>query len=221
LHLWRDAGNDVGRPGRPMRRALRPVAAVALALLCASAPGCTRLITTPRPAGVGTIAVLPVENRTGSELYADAPPLLLAVLSDAAEPPRVTVGDLLVAEARRRLAAQGFVVVDAARVLPPGARSPGSAADAAEALRRAGGDAAVLYLTLARWDPDQASRPTYVDVELDMVLLDGRSAQPIWRAHLPAQPVDGDGTGTISLAYPAVARTVVARMLAGLAPSPP
>jgi hypothetical protein len=203
---------------------MKRVASLAGALLAAllASAGCTRLVVAPSPRGVAAIAVLPVDNRTGSELFVDAPPLLLGLLRDAPAPPRLTVPDLLAENARRRLAEQGFSVVPAAVVRDALAgRTTASAADAVRALREAGVTAPALYLTLWRWDPDAASRPTFVDVKLDMVLLAARDAPPLWQARLPAQPVEGDGTGTISFAYPAVARRVVDDMLAALRPLPP
>ena len=80
-------------------------------LLSVFALGCTRApLPSPLPAPVGTVAVLPPNNRTGDSLL---------VASDsfwdpyAASSQHVTVADVLAAEARSQLERRGFTVASA------------------------------------------------------------------------------------------------------------
>lgn len=177
---------------------------------------CTRLIASPAPADVDTIAVFPVDNRTGSELYADAPPI--AGFFGYPTRARVTAADILTDEFARALAARGFRVV-APPVGPDGeSASAGSAAEAARRLTDARIDAEGLYVRLRRWNPSSASHLLYVDVMLDATLVapDGRI---VWTAELPASPIDGSGASSVALGYPEVARRVVDLVIADLQPA--
>lgn len=53
-------------------------------MLLPLAVGCARVTRSPAPRDVRTIIVLPVDDRTGSALYADAPPLLAVLRGNAA-----------------------------------------------------------------------------------------------------------------------------------------
>jgi hypothetical protein len=194
---------------RPMRRLL--------ALLLVSA--CAPLATTPSPRGLSAILVLPVDNRTGNPLYADAPPLLLGVLRDTPEPPRVTAADILTDELRRELSRRGFrVLVPEASAGMPAVPPVRSVEQAEQWASGAGVETPVLYVSLSRWDATAMSHVLYVDVALDATLVqpDGRV---LWTSRLPARPIDGGGASSVSLAYPAVARRVAELVIADLRPA--
>lgn len=176
---------------------------------------CAALVTTPAPPALRTIAVLPVDNRTGSPLYADGPSLL--GLIDQRSGGRITAGDLLGDALRSALAECGFTVLDLTRAAGPGDAVPDVAA-AARRVATLGSDAAGLYVRLTVWDGSAASHLLYVDVALDAALVrpDGTV---IWEAHLPATPIDGGGASSVSLGYPVVARTVAQRITADLRPA--
>jgi len=187
-----------------------------LNLLAVVLTSCAPVVTSPAPRGVDTIVVLPVDNRTGSPLYADAPPLL-GVLREEPAAHRVTASDILTDELRAELARRGF------RVLRPepeaGTPEPAvrSAEQAAQWALAAGVTAPVLYVSLSRWDAAAMSHVLYVDVELAATLVrpDGRV---LWTSRLPARPIDGGGASSVSLAYPAVARRIVELVVADLRP---
>jgi len=200
-----------------LRTVSRPVPHVLAALVLAS---CAPVTTSPAPRGVGAILVLPVDNRTGSPLYADAPPLLLGVLGEASETRRVSAGDVLTDELHSELSRRGFrVLVPESATGSDPALAIRSAEQAADWASKAGVEAPVLYVSLSRWDPTAMSHVLYVDVELDatMVSPDGRV---LWRSRVPARPIDGGGASSVSLAYPAVARRVAELVLADLRPAP-
>lgn len=178
------------------------------------AVSCARLVTTPAPSDLGAIAVLPAHNRTGDDLFVDPPPLLPGVLGRAG--PRVTVADLLTAEARAHLERRGF------RVAPPeisGAMAPHDARDAARIAGAAGWGGAALYIEVKRWDPDVHSRPSYVMAAVDLVLVDPDGGEVLWEAHWPARAVPAGSTGTVALGYPIAVRRLIADMTADLEPA--
>jgi hypothetical protein len=179
--------------------------------VCIGLASCTAIVASPAPRDVRTVVVLPVDNRTGSPLYADAPPLV-GLLRDEPARSRVTAPDILTAELRRELAARGFTVL----VREENVRSAG---EAAQVVTTAGIDAPALLVRLWTWDPSAPSHVLYVDVRLDATLVapDGRV---LWQASFPARPVDGGGASSVTLAYPEVARRVVAATLGDLAPGP-
>lgn len=162
--------------------------------------------------------MFPVDNRTGSELYADAPPI--AGVFGLPTRRRVTAADILTDELARELAARGF------RVLTPPSAPYGepeapvvTAQEAARRLASAKLDADGLYVRLRRWNPASASHLLYVDVMLDATLVapDGRV---LWTAELPATPIDGGGASSVSLGYPEVARRVAELVTSDLRPQP-
>ena len=102
---------------------------VVLALGCARAPR-----PSPPPAPVGTIAVLPPNNRTGDSLLVASNSFWNPY---AAGSQRVTVADVLAAEARSQLERRGFTVAAADAVeAAVGQSSPGSLQEAAELVAR-------------------------------------------------------------------------------------
>ena len=200
----------------PSPRSVRTWSAILFGAL--AAVGCARVVVSPAPANVRTIVVFPVDNRTGSELFADAPPLL-SILRDSPAT-RVTVPEFLAAEFRRQLTARGFTVVEPVQPKDASAATPHDAAEAARRLGALGIDATALYVQLWRWDPDDPSHLTYVDVELDVALVAPASGQIVWNARWPASPVDAGGLSSVSLAYPDVVRRVVAESIADLRATP-
>lgn len=185
-------------------------------MLLPLAVGCARVTRSPAPRDVRTIIVLPVDDRAGSALYADAPPL--AVLrGDAAADDRITAPQLLQGALRDELHARGFVV--AAERATPAADATSArrtATEAASLLASGGPDqqagGAALDVHLWRWDPSAPSHVLYVDVALDATLVapDGRV---LWTCHVPATPIDGGAASSVTLAYPQVARTVAQLVL--------
>lgn len=201
----------------PGLRTLLRIVVLVLPLLPLTA--CTRLVASPSPPDVDTIAVFPVDNRTGRDLFADAPPI--AGFFGYPTRPRVTAADILTDEFARGLAARGFRVI-APPPSPGGepAAPVGSAGEAARRLADAKLAADGLYVRLRIWNPTSASHLIYVDVMLDATLVapDGRV---LWTAELPATPIDGGGASTVALGYPEVARRVVERVIENLRPAAP
>ncbi len=197
-----------------VERILRTRSRLLLHLLAVLLSSCAPLVTSTTPRDVDTIVVLPVDNRTGNPLYADAAPLL-GMLRDAPAAHRATASGILTDELRAELSRRGF------RVLQPEPTSGGmaepvrSAEEAARWAAAAGLDAPVLYVSLSRWDATAMSHVLYVDVALDATLVhpEGRI---LWTSRLPARPIDGGGASSVALAYPAVARRVVTLVLADL-----
>lgn len=162
--------------------------------------------------------MFPVDNRTGSELYADAPPI--ASFLGYPTRPRITAADLLTDALAGELAARGFRVAAPPGPPPGETEAPiGSAQEAARRLASAKLDADGLYVRLRRWSPASASHLLYVDVMLDATLVapDGRV---LWTAELPATPIDGGGASSVSLGYPEVARRVAELVTSDLRPRP-
>lgn len=203
-------------PHRQSRRcALCACLVVALTVLA----GCGRVVASPSPTGVATIAVFPVDNRTGSDLYADAPPLV-GILRDGPEAHRTTAADILTVELQRQLTERGFVVVTPALPRDGAEAAPvRNIEQAAQRLSASDIDAAALYVRLWIWDAAAHSHVLFVDVKLDATLV-ARDGSVLWQARFPAQPVDAGGASSVTLAYPAAARRVAAATLAGLTPAP-
>lgn len=178
---------------------------------------CTRLAATPSPREVETIAVFPVDNRTGGELFADAPPL--TDIFGHVPRGRITAADILTDELRQRLAARGFRVVapEALRAMA-GSAAVRSTEQAAGLLAENRTDADGLFVRLWKWDAIAPSHLVYVDVKLDATLVapDGRV---LWTAELPATPIDGGAASSAALGYPEVARRVAELLTANLAPA--
>lgn len=190
-----------------------------LLLVALGVAGCARVVVGPAPADVRTIAVFPVDNRTGDALYADAPPLL-GILRDAPDEQRVTAADVLTEAFRRELAARGFALAPSAGPADgPLAAPVRSPAEAAQRLAALGSDATALFVQLWLWDSTAQSHVVYVDVKLDAFLVAPATGRILWQAHFPASPVAAGGAGSVSLAYPEVARRVVAATIADLRPA--
>lgn len=190
--------------------------ALTTVLVVLLAGGCSRLSTTPAPPDVRTVMVLPVDNRTGSTLEAEAPPLL-GLLGREPSTPAITAADLLTQALRTSLRERGFATSAGP---PPGTSGIGSPEEAARLVAASSPDAAALYTRLRVWEAASRSHLVYVDVALDawLVAPDGRA---LWTAHLPATPIDGGGASSVSLGYPEVARRVADLVTSGLRPADP
>jgi hypothetical protein len=161
-------------------------------------------VVSPSPAGIRNVLVLPVDNRTGSPLDAEAPALGDLFGREPARP-SITAADLLTSALRSALAERGF----AARVegRPPGGTPIAGPEEAGRFAGRTAPDAIALYTRLGVWEATSRSHLVYVDVALDAWLV-SPAGEVVWTAHLPATPIDGGGASTISLGYPEVARRV-------------
>jgi len=177
--------------------------------------GCTRSTVSPPPANmVHTVAVLPPNNRT-------ADPLLVAGASFLEEyalrTDRITVPDVLAAEARLQLGRRGFTVVPADVVdSATQGRAPGSPQAAAEIATRGKLDGIVLYIEIRRWEPDVSLRPTFVLVSLTASLVDPASGRVLWSADHPLSPLPTPGSVTAGSAYATAAQQVMKELLTPL-----
>lgn len=170
----------------------------------------------PSPAAVHTIAVLPPNNRTGD-------PLLVAGASFfeqyVAHTERVTVPDLLAAEARLQLTRRGFTVaapetVEAATCDQP----PADSQQAAAVATRNQIAGSVMYIDLRRWEADAPSHPHFVIASLEVVLIEPSSGHVLWRVDHPSRPVPTRGVVNLGDAYVIAAHTVIDEMFGGLGP---
>ncbi len=191
-----------------MRRALACVLFVA---------GCARPPSAPPPDLPRTVAVLPPANHTGD-------PLLVAGASFferwALRSDRVTVPDVLAAEARVQLLRRGFAVVPADVVATAtGDRAPESAAAAAAVAARARLPGLALWIEVRRWEPDAPAHPAFVIVALAASLVDPASGRVVWTNAPPPAPVATPGEVELGAAYVTAARKAVAALLAPLGPT--
>ena len=180
-----------------------------LTLHCALPPSAP-----PLPATVRTMAVLPPNNRTGD-------PLLIESASfwdpSAARPGRVTVADVLAAEARAQLARRGFTVMAPEAVTAAiGNQTPSSPEEAADLVvhGKLEGSSA-LYIEIRRWEADMSPlHPRRILVALEARLIDTATGQVVWTAHPPLRPVPTPGAVTRWMAYTIAARKVAQELLA-------
>lgn len=182
---------------------------------------CARPAPAPPSRTVRPISVFPPGNRTGMSLLISGASFLERY---AARSDRVTVEDVLAAEARAQLVRRGFTVTapEAVEAATAG-RVPGSA-EAARDLARAGTlGGGALYLEIFRWEPDSDTHPAFVIVGLDATLVDVATGERLWAAHRAPTPVATPGTVTLGMAYADAARKVAAELLASWGPerSPP
>ena len=162
----------------------------ALIALAAALPagGCLRGPTPSLPASAPrTVAVVPAVNLTGDELVVEGGSLLEKYVFDT---PRVTVPEVLAAEARRQLEARGVTVVTA---------------DAA--------DVPALHFELRRWQPDAPFKPTYIIVSLAASLVAPDGHRVLWSAEHPSRPVATPGAISVANADLIAAAKVVSELL--------
>jgi hypothetical protein len=194
-----------------MKRRLRWLALAALLM-----PGCARA---PAPVvlhDVNPIAVLPPKNQTGDSLVVSPGSMLEKYILHS---DRVTVPDILAAEAREQLALDGFTVVAPDVVdLATGGQPAASVAAAADLAQQKHLEAAVLYIDLRRWEPNIAFQPTAVIVWIELTLIESSSGRVLWTAAQQPQPIPTQGAINLGNAYVIAARTVMQRLLAPLQP---
>ena len=172
--------------------------------------GCARHLQPPPAKIPASVSVVLPANRTGRPLLIEGASFLekYALHTD-----RVTVEDVLAAEARTQLVRRGIAVtppeaVDAAT----GGRAPRSAAEAAELIRAAHLPGGVLYFQINQWESD-GTHPPYVIVGADAVLLDVETGAATWSAHRPPTPVPTPGAVTVATAYTITAQKTAEEML--------
>ncbi len=167
--------------------------AVLAAFIAVAAGGCVRTpVRSAPPPALRTVAIAPPINLTGDELIVEGGSLLEKYVLDT---PRVTVPEILTAEARRQLAARGVTVI---------------AADAPA------GAAPVLHLELRRWQPDAPFKPTYIIVALTASLVAPDTHRVLWSAEHPSRPVSTAGAISVANADLIAAARVMSEVLASL-----
>ncbi|HZN57106.1 MAG TPA: hypothetical protein VFD71_03445 [Planctomycetota bacterium] len=150
------------------------------------------------PLAYGSIVVVPrPTNLTGEELVVSGATLLEDYVFGAE---RITVPDVLQAEARRLLERAGF--------------STGGA------LASGRGPAAELILTLRRWEPDASVHASRIVVALGAELVEVKTHRVLWSGDHPARPEASPGVVVIGDAHVLVARRVMASLLVSLVPRP-
>ena len=190
----------------------RHVAAVLLALL---AGGCVRApAPTPAQTGLRRVAVFPPLNRTGDELVVEGGTLLEKYAFHTA---RVTVPDVLAAEARRQFQAAGVTVVAPDTVdAAAGDHPPLSAEQAGRRAALAHIDAPVLFIDLGRWEPDAPFQPSFIIVSLEATLVDPKDGRVLWSAKRPSRPIATQGVIDLPAADVVAATAVMAEVMAPL-----
>ncbi len=193
------------------RRALSLLTAVCLA-------GCVRT-PPPAPQPVRTIAVLPVNNRTGDPLVIAGASFLEHYVMRTA---RYTVADALAAEARAALVQRGFEVV-APQVVDAAVNGqvPASAADAAALAARNHIEGAVLYIEIHRWESSGGTEPAFIIASITAMLIEPGTGRVLWTGVHPSQPVPTPGIINLGDAYAVAAHTVIIELLAPLVPERP
>src|SRR5262249_13111889 len=143
------------------------------------------------PGMVRTIAVLPPDNRTGDELLVSGSSVLERYVLATS---RVTVADVLAAEAGIQLERRGFTVVPADAVAAPtGGGVPRDVRAASGIAERGKLPGLALYLEILRWDPDAPTEPSYIVVGARATLVDPASGRVVWEYAPPTDPVATPG----------------------------
>jgi hypothetical protein len=179
-----------------------------LTLSCALPPS-----TPPLPATAQTIAVLPPNNRTGDLLLVESASFLHPY---AGRPGRVTVPDVLAAEARAQLAQRGITVIAPEVVIAAiGRQTPGSPEEAAALAAQGKLAGSALYIEIRRWEADMSPlHPQRIIVALEARLLDPATGRTVWIAQRPLHPVPTPGVATRWRAYMIAARKVAEELFA-------
>jgi hypothetical protein len=174
---------------------------------------CTPPVVTSLPPTVRRVAVLPPYQPGAADARA-------GTSSDLVGLPSRTIGDVLAQQARARLAAKGFDVIEPSVVkLTTKDRMPTSAQMAAEITQEAKLDAAALYIEVRRWEPTPDARMIKADgviVALDVTLVDPKTGAILWDVHRPSRPVPLYGVVLTGQANVFVAETVMQEVFAQL-----
>jgi hypothetical protein len=194
----------------PRLSTLSGAVALALATACATSPRPPIL----RPGQA--IAVLPPNNRTAAPLLVAGASFLDHYVFHAE---RVTVGDVLAAEARFQLAERGIAVIpQAALVHAIDGQVPQSPGAAAEIAARGKLDALALYVEIRHWEPDAATHPAFVIVGASASLVDPASGAVVWRLDRPSAPIATPGEVTLEAAYETAARKLASEIVSRFGP---
>ena len=179
-----------------------------LTLHCALPPSAP-----PLPATVRMIAVLPPNNRTGDPLLVESASFLDPY---AARPGRVTVADVLAADARAQLERRGVKVMTPEAVTAAiGNQTPGSPEEAAALVARGKLEGGALYLEIRRWDADMSPlHPRRILAAVEAHVIDAATGQVVWTAHHPLRPIPTPGAITRWAAYTIAARKVAKGLFA-------
>jgi hypothetical protein len=181
--------------------------------------GCAVFAPTPPVDSMRKITVLQPGNSTGDVLLIESGSQLEKY---AFKTDRVTVGDVLAAELRMRLAKRGFAV------LPPdvvrkatedrGATTP----EAAVGLARNGHLAGpLLVVAIDRWEAHGGTHADFVIVGLEVWLVDPGTGTVLWHAHRRANPIATPGAVTLGSAYQIAAEKAAEELVGWLgAPGP-
>ena len=174
--------------------------------------GCAPAVVTPLPPTVRRIAVLPPYRLGTAETPA------AGTESDRMGAPRMSVGDVLAQQARRRLVEKGLDVIAPSVVkLATRDRMPTSPQMAAQIMEEAHLDATALYIEVRRWEPTPNSRGMKADgviVALDVMMVDPKTGTILWQVHRPSRPVPLYGIVLTGQANVFVAETVMREVFA-------
>jgi len=183
------------------------VSTLLVAIACTTTP-----IVTFLPPTVRRIAVLP-------PYYLGAADTRAGTSSDLGPPSR-TIWDLLAQQARARLAAKGFDVIEPNVVkLATEGRVPTSPKMAEQIIEQAHLDAAAVYIEVRRWEPTPDARGMKADgviVALDVTMVDPKTGAVLWQVHRPSRPVPLYGVVLTGQANVFVAETVMQEVFAQL-----
>ena len=185
--------------------------AICAGLVLVALTGCMKP-PPPVPQSVHTVAVFPPANRTDDELLITGGSILEKYVFHSA---RITVPDVLAAEARTLLERAGYTLISPELVeTATGGQAPTSAKEAAAtaAAHDLAGD--VLYIDLRQWTPDLMYGPSAIIVSMHIDLIDPASGRIIWSADRPQRPIQTPATINFSQAYFVAARSVIADMMA-------
>jgi len=182
------------------------------------AMSCAPPVVTSLPPTVRRVAVLP-------PYYLGAAETRAAPSSDLVGPPSRTIEDLLAQQARARLAAKGFDVIEPSVVkLATEGRVPTSPKMAEQIMEQAHLDAAGVYIEVRRWEPTPDSRMMKADgviVALDVTMVDPKTGAIMWQVHRPSRPVPLYGVVLTGQANVFAAETVMQEIFAQLGPKQP
>jgi hypothetical protein len=137
----------------------------------------------------------------------------------------MTVGDVLVQQARTRLAEKGLEIIAPSVVqLATKGRMPTSPQIAAQIMEEAHLDATALYIEVKRWEPTPDLRGMKADgviVALNVMMVDPKTGTILWQVHRPSRPVPLYGVVLTGHAHLFVAETVMREVFALLGSKQP
>lgn len=192
------------RHGLVMRATIAGVA-LALALI----PACNAWRPAPPPPEpVAALALLPIYDPSNRSAVTG----VFTFYSWIAET-RTAVPGLLAAAVREELARRGISVVDVAE---PAA--PASLGEARALANQAAPTEPALFLSIGKWEAQNASFPEFVDVSIEATLLASPSGRILWTARREAGPVATRGSTSLQDAYGRAAQQVAADLVGRWSP---